>query len=278
MWNNLPIVPLRRVRQRDGAAHRSSTPQDTGYDLAGFRNLEPGDSPRMVNRQRLVKRGEVTVTRKLPDRRARVLFLVDVSGSQQMGSAHPKLETIRAVLRGMGQACLARNAAVHLVSFARKIEYESRSITSRGSFADQLDELVPAPSGRDGSDAAEALARAEDLIGPPARVDLVCILSDFLFTREYRRQLGHLADQADVLAVVMRDPMESALPPLAGALTLRDVETGAIITAARAAVDDSSAYLDGIGIDRCVLYTHETEHDHYRRLNDFFVDRREQRR
>ncbi len=278
MWNNLPIVPLRRVRQRDGATHPSTTPQDTGYDLIGFRNLEPGDSPRMVNRQRLVKRGEVTVTRKLPDRRARILFLVDVSGSQQLGSAYPKHAATLQVLAGMGQACLAHHNAIHLVSFARHIEYESSVITSRNSFASHLEEIRPAARGHDGSDAAEALARTGDLVGHPARVDLVCIISDFLFPREYRRELAFVGDQADTIAVVMRDPMEMDMPSLAGALTLRDVETGAIITAASAAGDDPSAYLDSIGIDRCVLYTHETEHDHYRRLDDFFVDRHEQRR
>jgi uncharacterized protein (DUF58 family) len=259
-------------------AHASKQATDTGYDVVGFRNLEPGDSPRLVNRRRLAKRGEVTVTRKLPDRRARILFLVDVSGSQRLGSAVPKQEAVRTVLRGMGQACLARGDAITVVSFAERVRYESRVLTGRNAFEDALQDLTPPERGQDGSDAREVLARAGDLVGPPARAELVCIISDFLFPAQYRRQLSQLADETDLIAVVVRDPMETAVPSFMGALTLRDVETGALITAADLASDDPSAYLDAIGIDRCVLSTAQTEDDHYRRLFDFFVDRREQRR
>ncbi|HXV26826.1 MAG TPA: DUF58 domain-containing protein [Candidatus Paceibacterota bacterium] len=278
IWKKLPVVIRRRVRQREGFAQSGTAKWASGYDLAGHRPLEVGDSPRSVSRRHFAKYGEWLVTEKFPDRRASVLFLVDISASGGLGNAGPKRVTALQALEGLGTACLSRGHILRAVAFTDRIERVTSVIGSAQVWDDEVAGLRALEPAGQLTDPVSALEFAWELSAQGTQgVDLVCVISDFLFPEDERSRLADLAGRADVIAVVVSDPMEAQAAPIAGTFVLRDVESGTTVFAAGVDAGDPSGYLDDLGIDRCRLTTTQDEFGLYDSLRDFFTERSESR-
>lgn len=278
MWKRLPVTIERRVRQPEGASEPGVKRAPSGYDIADRRKVEIGDSPRSVSLRHLAKFGELEVVEKFPDRRGVVLLLVDLSLSGELGTVRSKRQTVADIVYGLGIGCLARGLVLRCLAFTDRIELETPSFGGHSRLDDTVHELRTMETKGVRTDPGPALARAWEMTRAGRPADMVCIVSDFLFPQPYRRQLESLSDAADVVAVAVRDPMEESAPPVAGAFRFRDAETGDIMYSSGIVNEDPSAYLERIGIGRCVLYTNEEDHEHYRRLDDFFTARRDARK
>jgi hypothetical protein len=56
----------------------------------------------------------------------------------------------------------------------------------------------------------------------------------------------------------------------------RDVESGEMVYASAMNTEDPSAYLESIGIDRCLLSTRNDEFQQFALLQEFFEERAEE--
>jgi uncharacterized protein (DUF58 family) len=128
-------------------------------------------------------------------------------------------------------ACLVFSAVADQVNtgflaFSDRVLTYRQPRRSRARAWGMLDELwALEPEGRD----TAILPAARYLSDRLKAVSIVFLVSDFV-TREdlgASRDLRALAVRHDVIAVVVEDPAETALPPGgSGAVTLRDLETG----------------------------------------------------
>ena len=279
MWHNLPLVIKRPVRQRTGSGLTSSLKSERGFDVKGSRDFQIGDSLRSVSRPHFVKHGKAIVSERSPDRNAVVLFLVDISASEDLGYAKIKKERMVEVLRGIATACLVKRHRIMLCGFTTHIEYESVLISSSNAFEEALDELADYTPREKETDPKEALDYAWELATRSScPVDLACIVSDFLFPKPYVRELEDLCEVSDVIALTMRDPIETDMPRVAGGYMMQDAETGKTYWASSASGVEPTSYLEAIGIDVCMFDTRGSEDDDFQRASDFFTLRSEKGR
>lgn len=279
MWENLRVPILRRVRQRVGHSVKGTQKAPLGYDMADRRQLEAGDSPRSVSLRHLAKFGEYQVIEKRPDRRANILFLVDVSASQSLGTEMSKRKLAILTVQRLGTACLSQGHAVSVIAFSKRIEWEIGSTASRGLWHARLAEMATMEPRYRETNPREAFERAWILASGSLHVDLICVVSDFLFPPA-KKQLGDLVEVADVMAIPIMDPLEEKSDPFFGLFVIQDIESGERVLASGIQNPDPSRYLDRLDIDRCILRTDEREHQQFDRLHTFFQERleREERR
>ncbi|MDO8558402.1 MAG: DUF58 domain-containing protein [bacterium] len=277
MWENLPLIIKKRVRQREGDCLASSLVDEDGFEPQGMREFSPDDPPRALSVRDYLRTGQMVVVEKHPDRNALVLFLVDVSASEFLGSARLKHAASLDVMRGLATACLARNFTIVVFAFTTRVEFESHPIRSMHALESVIAQIEVLALTEKKTDPSSALNRAWDVaMRPQDPADLICIVSDFLFPNTDTTDLEMLADACDVIAVALRDPLEESLPPFAGGVMLRDAETGATSWASSVGDYDPLPGLERVGIDACLLRTSESDVEHYEKLSDFFETRREE--
>lgn len=278
MWQNLPIVIRRRVRQSSGHRMQSSRASDRGFHIRGVRELEVGDAPRAVSRKHYVRTGEEIVIEKYAERNALILVLMDVSASMLVGAGRRKHEASLELLRRFCEACLWKGNTLRVLAFTTVVELESRPITDTSALEAVFEKLASLKPSHSGTDYRDVIALASVISGRREQpADLVCIVSDFLFPQprlQLFRALDALQEVADVIAFVMRDRIEVEMPPVSGALMVRDAETGETFWAGETSGYDPAKELERFDIDACVVTTAQTEEEWFEALADFFTERR----
>jgi len=277
MWQDLPIVIRRRVHQQTGHRKQSVLASARGFHIHGVRELEAGDSPRSMSRKHLVRTGTELVVEKHMERGAFVLVLLDVSASGRIGAERIKHDASVELLDCFARACLWQGNILQVIAFTANVEFESPVLAS----ANALDEILIALSAlrpvSQGTDHREVIAYASSIAERHVQpADLVCIISDLLFPEprdSLIRDLEGLSETADVVALVMRDSTEMAMPPLRGSLRARDIETGEVFLADAVSDRDPVRELEEHDIDSCVLMTSQSEAQWFDILSDFFTRR-----
>jgi uncharacterized protein (DUF58 family) len=277
MWRDLPIIIRQNVRQRTGYRLLSDKVSDRGFDICGVRESEAGDSPRSLSRKHYVRTGKEIVLEKRPLRNAAVLFLLDASASEQVGADCTKYEASLKLLRHIAWACLWQGNTTQVIAFTTRVEWESGIIHDSRALEDvmdQLSDLKPEFSGTDHRDVLDLALSITGRADHPA--DLVFIISDLISPRPregFFRDLMDLGDEADVIALIVRDRIETEMPLLNGGLMVRDSETGEMFWASDSTGTDPTEELSQCDIDTCTLMTSQTEEEWFGILSDFFITR-----
>ena len=271
-WAELPIYIRGRMRQREGWSAKGRDEQNRGYDQANIRPLQFGDSARSLSRKHLMWGSGLKVLERKPDRMGVVLFLIDLSASQMMGTTRTKRETVTDIATGLGIAFISRGHTARYIAFTDRIEAESRMINSRHQWESEVDELEAISLQGTGTDVRRALSHVQ-VLHEERPLDMVCVVSDFLFEDECRQQFRHLSDDTDLVAICISDPMEQASPPIAGTFVFTDVETGRTMYSSGVTSSDPASYLDKLAIDYCRISTEDSEDRQFTRLTEFFLER-----
>jgi uncharacterized protein (DUF58 family) len=254
---------------------QSDRVSDRGFSIHGMREFEVGDSARAISRRHYVRTGERIIVEKLAEHNAFILVLLDSSASEHIGAGRLKYDVSLELLRHFGEACLWKGNTLQVLAFTTGIELESRLIVDMNTLEEaliELEELKPVFSGTDHREVFDrALYIAGRLVQP---ADLVCILSDFFFPQPlgpFMTALEDLRDMADVIALVMRDRIDDEMPPVSGALRVRDAETGETFWSCEVSVTDHVMELERHDMDACFLKTWHSESEWFEALADFFT-------
>ncbi len=278
MWNNLPIVIKRNIRQRRGFGMTSSKKSPQGFDIQSARNFEIGDSPRLVSRPHLVKFDKAIVLEKYPDRSVFVVVLFDVSNSESLGSARTKLDANLELLDGFGRACVSKSHRLLILAFSSEIEYESKVLNSLNAFESAMYDIRNMSPKHRGTDHRAVFERAYRLASRSTEpAELICIMSDFLFPSNYNRVLQDLYGAADVITLIMKDQTEVTMPVIAGGMMMRDSETGETFYVASIDPYNPIDNLKKMDIDTCLLNSGASEEEYFQRLSEFFLTRADRR-
>jgi uncharacterized protein (DUF58 family) len=208
-----------------------------GMEFAEVREYTPGDEVRTIDWNVTARMGAPYVKKFVEERDLTLLLVVDVSGSQEFGS----------------QYLLKRDYAAELAAVLAFSAVSNHDRVGAVLFSDRIEGYVPPARGRDHALrivrdllAREPAGRGTDLDGALRfanrvlrRRGIVAVVSDFQ-ARGYEKALGALRRRHDVVALHLRDPRESDVPP-AGLVAFEDPETGDTVVADTARPDVRAA-------------------------------------
>jgi uncharacterized protein (DUF58 family) len=193
-----------------------------GMEFAEVRHYQPGDEVRTIDWNVTARTGVPHVKRYAEERELTVMLLVDASASTYFGSIEQLKSALAAELGALfAFSAITNNDKVGLVIFTDRIELALRPRKGTHHVLRVIRELLslrPAGRGTDISAALEYLGRVTK------RRCVVFIVSDFL-DPNCRQALKIAARRHDLIAVVLNDPREAALPAV-GLVELEEAETG----------------------------------------------------
>jgi uncharacterized protein (DUF58 family) len=194
-----------------------------GMEFAEVRLYQPGDDVRTIDWNVTARTGVPHVKRYAEERELTVMLLVDASGSTRFGSVRQLKSALAAELGALfAFSAIANNDKVGLLIFTDRIELALPPRKGTRHVLRVIREVLSLrPAGR-GTDLAGAL---EHLARVTRRRCVVFVLSDFLDPGA-RQALRIAARRHDLVAVVIEDPREQALPAV-GLVELEEAETGA---------------------------------------------------
>lgn len=213
-----------------------------GIEFDELRPYQPGDDVRAIDWKAYARTGDPLIRRYREDRDLTVLFVVDVSGSQNAGALpRSKADLAAEICAILALAAIRNKDRVGLLLFASKPERYLRSASGPTHVLRVVREVLWARPTSRGTDIGAAL---EYLTGVQKRRATVFLLSDFL-TSGYERQLRAAARRHDIIAVRVREPIDETLPN-AGLIRLADAESGAPIEVDSSSAKVRDAYADHV--------------------------------
>lgn len=214
------------------AGHYHSAFKGQGMEFEEVREYQPGDEIRRIDWNVTARQGKPFVKRFREERELTVMLLVDVSGSQDFGTAGQlKRELAAEVGATLAFSAIKNNDKVGLIGFSDRIERYVKPDKGTRHVLRVIRELLTLEATGRGTDIAGAL----DYFNRVTRRRAVAFLiSDFLADR-YERPLQVARRRHDLIPIAITDPREVELPKVRY-VDLLDSETGELVT-----VDTSSA-------------------------------------
>jgi uncharacterized protein (DUF58 family) len=194
-----------------------------GMEFAEVRQYLPGDDVRTIDWNVTARTGVPHVKRYTEERELTVMLLVDASASTRFGTVRQLKSDRAAELAALfAFSAITNNDKVGLLMFTDQVELTVPPRKGTRHVLRVIREVLAfEPRGR-GTDLAMAL---EHLSHVSKRRGVVFVLSDFLDLHA-RLALKIANRRHDVVAVVLEDPRDHALPDV-GLIALQDAESGA---------------------------------------------------
>jgi uncharacterized protein (DUF58 family) len=199
-----------------------------GLDLAELREYLPHDDVRHIDWMVTARTGAAHVREHLEDREIQAWFLVDLSGSMDVGSdGVTKRSRLLGFVAVMSRLLMMRGNRIGAMIWHHDGPQGMVHIPPRMGRRHALHVMqrlgeTQAPTSPHQSPLDEWLRRAARLL--PRRAE-VFVLSDFLSPSPWEKALAELAHRHDGIVVRLTDPIESVLPQ-AGMFWAQDAETG----------------------------------------------------
>ena len=203
-----------------GLLHRA------GSELGDIRRYTDGDDVRLIDWPATARTNETQVHDTIADHELEVWLVVDASASMSFGTA--RSTKYRLAVDAAGAIGLL------IVQSGNRLGCVVAAGTGRIMPKSGIDHLAAVlatlePSTAEpGSATADPAAALAMLMSPRTRRGLVVVVSDFLDSA-WPSEMSRLTRRHDVIAVVVSDPRELALPDV-GVIDLEDLETHQMAT------------------------------------------------
>jgi uncharacterized protein (DUF58 family) len=193
-----------------------------GLEFSEVREYQEGDSYRDIDWNVSARFGHPYIKKFRETRELNVLFLIDLSASNQFGTrGQLKAEFIAEITAVLSFSALSNQDKVGLLLFTDRIEKYLPPRKGRKYTLQILrDILYHEPQGK-GTNLSSALSYAARLL---KKRSIVFLVSDFL-AHDYIKPLQLLSNKHDVIALQVIDPAEKELPP-GGLVRIFNPETG----------------------------------------------------
>src|ERR1035437_10036146 len=217
------------IRRLDGLLqgdYRSLFPGNGG-DLAALREYQPGDDVRYIDWNLTARMDAPYVREYNEDREISAWFLLDLSPSVDFGSVDAdrlKRTVLIDFVTTLARLLTRRGNRVGAILYGSEVEHTIPARGGRVQVLRLIQDMLAQPrlAGAPFTDLSPLLAAANHAI---KRRSLVIIISDFISTPGWERQLDLLRRRHEVLAVRLIDPLETDLPNV-GPIIMEDAETG----------------------------------------------------
>ncbi len=196
-----------------------------GMEFSEVREYQIGDEVRTIDWNVSARMRRLFVKRYVEERELTVLLIVDCSGSSRFGTGERDKQSMAAELAAVLALTATRNNdRVGLIMCSDHIEHVVPPRKGRRHALRLVRDVLAWPTTSNGTNLGLALDYASRVLTHHA---LVFVISDFV-TTPIDRPLKMLSQRHDLVAVVLDDPGERALPDL-GVARLVDPETGGFV-------------------------------------------------
>ena len=193
-----------------------------GLEFSEVREYQPGDSYRDIDWNVSARFGHPYIKKFRETRELNVLFIVDLSASNQFGTkGQLKSEFIAEITAVLSFSALSNNDKVGLLLFTDLIEKYLPPRKGRKYTLQILRDILFHEAKGRGTDLEGALSFALRLL---KKHTIIFIVSDFL-AHDYMKPLQLLSNKHDVIALQIVDPAERELPG-GGPIRIFNPETG----------------------------------------------------
>ena len=196
-----------------------------GMAFDEVRPYQPGDDIRVIDWNVTARMNELYVKQFIEERELTVMLLVDASGSQAFGTRRQFKSELAAEISGLlAFSAIKNNDRVGLVIFTDRVE---RFVPPKKGAKHVLRVISEVLGFRPQHTQTNISAALEFLSRVTKRQSVAFLLSDFM-TSGYESALKIAHRRHDLVPIVLRDPMESALPNV-GLAAFQDAETGEVL-------------------------------------------------
>ena len=193
-----------------------------GLEFAEVREYQPGDNHREIDWNVSARMGQLYIKKFRETRELRVVFLVDVSASQNLGTTSMfKRERIAELVAGLSFSAVANHDLSGLIMFSDIPEKYLAPRKGRNNALEILREVLYHQPKSHRTSLSSAFLYAHRMLKKRC---ILFIISDWIDTG-YEKPLKILAQKHDVVAMQVLDKSELELPD-AGILKLQDPESG----------------------------------------------------
>lgn len=193
-----------------------------GLEFAEVREYQAGDAYRDIDWNVSARLGVPYVKKYQETRELNVVFVVDVSASQNFGTRQMlKRERLAEIIALLSFSALSNNDKVGLIMYSSRLEKYLPARKGRNKALQILRDVLYLDPAQPGTSLAGAFDYANRVL---KKRSVVFVLSDFM-DQDYDKPLRILASKHDVIAIQVLDEAELELPR-AGILSLVDPETG----------------------------------------------------
>jgi uncharacterized protein (DUF58 family) len=196
-----------------------------GLDIADLREYQPQDDVRYIDWNVTARLQEPHVREYYEDREVTAWFLLDLSPSIDFGSFQIKKRQMLEQFVAVISRLLTRNGnRVGAILYTGKVD---KVIPARSSRVHILHIMKAIEASPQLDQAPET--NLEDFLRASAQIikrrSLVFVVSDFISTPGWERQMALLNQRHEMIGIRLFDPLELELPDL-GLLMVQDSETG----------------------------------------------------
>jgi uncharacterized protein (DUF58 family) len=203
-----------------GAYHSSF--KGNGMEFADVREYIAGDDVRAIDWNVTARSGKAYIKQFVEERELTLLLVVDQSASGLFGSRnHLKNEVAATLSALLAFAAERNNDKVGLLTFAEEPELYLAPAKGRKHVLRMVREVLVNEPKTKGTSIKAAAEQVQKLL---KRKSVVIFLSDFK-DKGYEKSLRLLNKRHEVMAVQIKDPLESDLPDV-GIVQFDDAETG----------------------------------------------------
>ncbi|MBP6386202.1 MAG: DUF58 domain-containing protein [Pseudarcicella sp.] len=193
----------------------------TGIEFSDHREYQYGDDVRLIDWNASAKGHGVFVKKYKEDKEQTVFFVVDVSGSQEVGrSARLKIDTSKEIAGVLSLSAIKEASNVGLYCFSdRKEKYIKPENSMKHGYHTVMELFKLKPESKK-TDIAKAIIFTLNIL---KKRSLVILISDFI-DENYGDKLKALARKHDLIVIHVYDQTETSLPKL-GIIPIYDTET-----------------------------------------------------
>ena len=222
----LEISTARVVRNVRIGPHTSRS-RGSGFDFDQHLAYRPGDDVRRIDWNATARLNSPYVRLTHAERELDVVMALDLSPSMAIGSSrYSKKEVTTFVAASFLFSAAADQINAGFLTFSDRVlgwTPPRRASARAWRVLEEIWSLEPGDGG------TRLLPAIRHMLARLRTMSVIAIVSDFLTDEELfdSAELRMLAAQHDAIAVVIEDPVDTALPPGRGFVRVRDVETGA---------------------------------------------------
>jgi uncharacterized protein (DUF58 family) len=215
-------IRTRRLVNESLAGEYHSVFRGRGMEFSDVREYQAGDDIRTIDWNVTSRMGHPYVKKFVEERELTVALVVDASASRDFGSAgRMKGEMAAEVSALLAFSAIQNNDRVGLLQFTDRIEKYVPPKKGRTHVLRVIRELLYASPVSKGTDIGATLDYAMRVF---RKKSVMFLISDFMASG-YERALKRAIRRHDLIAIVISDPREEALPRV-GLLEIEDAETG----------------------------------------------------
>ena len=203
-----------------------------GLEFDEHRPYRPGDDVRRIDWNVTARLNAPFLRQTHAERELTIIAALDLSRSMAFGSSrYSKKEAMTFIAASILFSAASDQINVGFLAFSDCVLHWSPPRRAGGRVWQVLEEIWSIEA-RDSRTAV--LPAIKHLVARLRGMNIVCLVSDFITDEDVfgSRELRMLASRNDVIAIVLEDPAETALPSGGGTIRLRDPESGHTVSAA----------------------------------------------